>query len=227
MKTNVSKSFYSILKKRTPRFVKEIMIHCINFCRNLIFRIYGPSVLIDAAKAMESINAKYFISSGTLLGIVREGNLIEHDLDLDIGIMPISFDLADSIRLKLVSYGFKHLNDWKLDETLVEQTYYKKGVKLDIFYYFDVNDFTICYAFYREKSTEYKANEFSSIEYSFERIVDLLKLPFNNYYLNAPKNYKTVLENNYGPNWSIKDKKYQYTNAPNAKKINRVGYLIK
>lgn len=42
--------------------------------------------LVDAAKILESINQNYWVCHGTLLGIIRDKNLIPWDNDIDLGL---------------------------------------------------------------------------------------------------------------------------------------------
>ena len=44
--------------------------------------------LITIIKILQEHNLKYWIGQGTLLGIIREGNLIEWDHDIDICMWP-------------------------------------------------------------------------------------------------------------------------------------------
>ena len=54
------------------------------------------------------IKGDYFISDGALLGIIREGNLLEHDNDIDIYLLPnTTIDLEDT-DLKIQKY---YMND--------------------------------------------------------------------------------------------------------------------
>lgn len=43
--------------------------------------------LKDLAQIMNARNLKYFLVSGTLLGYVREGKLLDHDKDIDVGLI--------------------------------------------------------------------------------------------------------------------------------------------
>jgi hypothetical protein len=42
--------------------------------------------LLLAKKVLDSINVKFFLSHGTLLGWYRECGIIEHTTDVDLGI---------------------------------------------------------------------------------------------------------------------------------------------
>jgi hypothetical protein len=42
----------------------------------------------DVTRALESVGVRPFLMSGTLLGVVREGNFMDHDYDVDLGLLP-------------------------------------------------------------------------------------------------------------------------------------------
>ena len=51
------------------------------------FRVHGETFLKDMIEAGREAGMKPFLMWGTLLGLVREGGLIKHDKDIDVGIL--------------------------------------------------------------------------------------------------------------------------------------------
>ncbi len=49
----------------------------------------------------------YWVDSGTLLGLVRDGKLLEHDLDIDISIWDTDTDKMDGLMKKFREAGYK------------------------------------------------------------------------------------------------------------------------
>ena len=50
-------------------------------------------ILSKTEKVMNRLNIPFFLSSGTLLGYYREGKILDHDYDLDVGIFKRDYTL--------------------------------------------------------------------------------------------------------------------------------------
>lgn len=62
-------------------------------------RIKAEAALRDALDLLEGAGFRPFILSGTLLGAVREGRMLDHDYDIDLGLLAEETDLARLERL--------------------------------------------------------------------------------------------------------------------------------
>ena len=84
------------------------------------------------------LEEKYFLVYGTCLGAVREKNIINHDLDIDIGIMRKDFklDYVNSLRDK----GFKLHNMFGMLECGLELSFKKDGIKIDLMIYYQTGN---------------------------------------------------------------------------------------
>lgn len=103
--------------------------------RNQLFNENGELVLLQAKKALDSINLKFWLDFGTLLGAYRDGKLIRKDLDIDLGVF--LKDYSPEIEQAMRKFGFKLISEYEIDnkEYGLEQTYEFKGVFVDLFYY--------------------------------------------------------------------------------------------
>lgn len=75
----------------------------------------------------------FFLVSGTLLGCVREGTILGHDTDIDVGVMP-------EVSMKALRNAIKHSPRFKLQEIVSENTLYvvhPNGVKIDVFRHYE------------------------------------------------------------------------------------------
>ena len=96
--------------------------------------------LIDLCRKITEIfnenNITYFIHSGTLLGSVREKNIIPHDDDIDIAIFPhdIEFLLSEEFERELKKYNLKFI-PFKTNKGIikVKDLNSKHGIFIDIF----------------------------------------------------------------------------------------------
>lgn len=100
-----------------------------------IFFKYGREALNHCDKALRENNISYWLDFGTLLGAIRENDFIQHDNDIDLGILHA--DYADSIELAMEKQGFKKIKQFEINNGKdgLEQAYSYKGVNIDFFYY--------------------------------------------------------------------------------------------
>lgn len=83
----------------------------------------------DLAKS----DIEFFLVSGTLLGCVREGAILGHDSDIDVGVMP-------HISMKQLRESLAHSNRFKFQEIYNDNTIYlvhPNGVKIDVFRHYE------------------------------------------------------------------------------------------
>lgn len=93
--------------------------------------------LVDLQNALSEVGQKAFLVSGTLLGFAREGKILDHDKDLDLGVIGVEnqFDVAQALlqsgRFRIDMRGLREYN----------KTYHLKiyhldaRVSIDIFIY--------------------------------------------------------------------------------------------
>ena len=84
------------------------------------------------------LNNKYFLVYGTALGTLRDGDIISHDLDIDIGIMEKDFnwDMVNEIFKK----GFSLVRIFGMKSCGLEMTFKKDDIRIDLmFFYKDFN----------------------------------------------------------------------------------------
>ena len=95
---------------------------------------------------------------GTLLGIIREGGLLKHDLDVDIGVFAETAEAQKRLQQLIFSAGGVLRKQFFVSEVgLTEESYSLYGIKFDIQYYYRLNESSdVCYLFmpfnYNEES---------------------------------------------------------------------------
>jgi phosphorylcholine metabolism protein LicD len=107
-------------------------------------------VFVAFDNALKELNKPYWLEFGTLLGAVREGGVISHDTDIDMGMFLSDYD--ESVPEVLRKYGFERqyiLKSETVSEAF-EETYLYKGIGVDIFYFIKGENEISCYDFMRE-----------------------------------------------------------------------------
>lgn len=88
--------------------------------------------LVDLKRALEFAEIEMFLVSGTLLGCIREGRLLSHDKDIDVGIWE---DVpAESVRSALRRSGLFTSIPSRSPQML--RVRHVNGIPLDLFYHF-------------------------------------------------------------------------------------------
>lgn len=83
----------------------------------------GIQVMERCCTALEELNLNYFLTDGTLLGLIREGRFIPHDNDIDVNIIgEAEFKEIHSMFLR------------KLGMTLGRKTMYRRRIQQLIYY---------------------------------------------------------------------------------------------
>lgn len=92
----------------------------------------------DANEVLRGLGLTYWADCGTLLGLVREGDLLKHDLDVDFGV------LGTEGHLRVVSWmnalGFKLYCTYGSVNNGYEQRFARGNSKVDVFYFYPLKD---------------------------------------------------------------------------------------
>ena len=103
----------------------------------------AKEVLKKIYKAFKDKSIDIFLSSGTLLGIVRDGDLLPYDKDIDIGVdWEVSREIVEETLSEL---NFRILKlSYKEKEWLVTGANRELGVTVDVFFYKKLDKKVVC-----------------------------------------------------------------------------------
>ena len=87
---------------------------------------------IDAA--MKKYGVDYFLTYGTLLGIIREGEFIPYDDDIDLGVIQNERFSWDKLEKAMAEIGMEKKIQFRLNGELTEQTYREGNLSVDSSY---------------------------------------------------------------------------------------------
>lgn len=153
-------------------------------------------------KIFKEFRIPYFIHSGTLLGVVRENNIIPHDDDIDIAIYPQDKDfiLSKEFNEEIKKYNLKTemVLQKDIDKEIIKLKYLKAdhGIFLDIFVFEDTED-----------RTQYRAPLCRRIwprgYFTKEEMYPLKIYQLRHLDVYGPKDPIPYLERHYGTDWKI------------------------
>lgn len=213
----LKRKFY-ILRPLLRPFYKTFIANKQESMRRSVFQNNAINVLDAFDKAMKTGGYHYTLAFGSLLGAVREGGFIKHDLDIDTAMW--AEDYNDRLQETLRDFGFKRIHCYTVDKGVSarEETYEKDGVSIDIFYIYPaIDEYPYCCDFLNHYGKESVSEAMK--RYSNNMVARRIQLPmshdiqytaFESLYLPIPKNAEQILAFRYGadymtpnPNWSM------------------------
>lgn len=200
-------SFYSNIKKPNAK-------------NKLKQQIY-TDILSRTEKVMNRLNIPFFLSSGTLLGYYREGQFLDHDYDIDVGIFKKDFTLKLAEEMKKEGLlNYRNLGD--LNRGLEMSFYLPKSkigmnAKIDIFVH---NHEQIGLKKKVYWATYKKPDYVKRIKYRVSAF-NIKPVIFNGIRVNIPSNTELYLREHYGSDWRIPKKTsgkdhYDYMTSPTS-----------
>ena len=186
----------------------------------------GVETVKTVQEILSDTGVFFFFDMGTLLGIVREGRLLKHDMDIDIAVVVNSEEEKTALRESLVARGCAIRYSYSIEELgTVEESFMMKDIKFDINYYLREDENDVCYLMFEEPGREYPYGQLSVVKLSSPHIAELQMKDFNGTQINVPKNAEDYLAVRYGENWRIPDKGYIYWKGPSTSPTDYMGHV--
>jgi fukutin len=201
---------YSYLKRRSRIIWCKLLSHyyfwvVINrvsgIYNNKVFKNRCLQNLVLATELLNKAGVKYWLTDGTLLGFYRDGDFISGDKDVDIGVF--IDDLPDNLLHIFRKNGLYLLRENGSKECGLEYTFTRKGVNLDIFFFYKEKDFVWHAAWLH--------NQIIKFRYSY---FEIKKISALGHEFNAPENIEDYLLLKYGKNWRTPIKKWNWAIDP-------------
>lgn len=148
----------------------------------------ASKVLEIGCQYLNTMKAHYWLSSGTLIGLYRDHQLITFDTDLDVNVLT---DISKPITYK--PDGFKLVRTMYYDNLPMQTAYIAKKVIFDIYYFYT--------GIKRGKVINY--NDLGIIEKPFEFVDKLSSLVFEGINYPIPNKIEKFLKWRFGNNWKI------------------------
>lgn len=177
-------------------------------------------ILSKTEKVMNRLNIPFFLSSGTLLGYYREGKILDHDYDLDVGIFKRDYTLR--LIDEMENEGFNNYRNIGDVERGFEMSFYLpnspigKFAKIDIFVH---NSEQIGNKKYIYWASYKKPDYIQRIKYRVSAF-DIKPIKFNGVRVGIPANTELYLREHYGNDWKTPKKPgkggYYYATSPTS-----------
>ena len=183
----------------------------------------------ECTSILNKIDQEYWLTNGTLLGIVRESKLIPWDLEIDIGVLKDNFS-KEKAKTSFVSKGFD-LYDEGVNSNHI--TFIKRKIRVDINLYVLKNDkyetiwripkyslsekiinkfISFANYFLKTEINKLKASKFLKEGYSIplNYLMPLKKISFLKTEVMIPYYSEKLMEWTYGLDWKIPKKDYNW-----------------
>lgn len=157
---------------------------------------------------LDQANISFFLISGTLLGCIREGKLLSHDKDIDVGVWD-TYTIDELVSIIRNSGCFYVLPNYSRDILVIRHV---NGITIDIFiHYRESNDY-----WHAGGKSSWHNSPFELMYYNF----------LGDQYL-IPENYGLYLTENYGSDWRTPKIDFDSTlDTPNMRIVSHKKMLI-
>ena len=172
-------------------------------------------VIKNIQNDLTELKVDFFFFFGTLLGIVRDGEFIVRDSDLDLLVHVEDEKTINHISQLLIQKGYKHkYRSYANGIGIIQDTFYLNGVRMDINYLFKKENLDCVYM-------SYKIGHVILLE--FPSIKTIIKYSFKGIDVNIPGNFADILECLYGKNWRVPDPSFKFGGYSCRKVLNITG----
>jgi fukutin len=168
--------------------------------QELIYRKkYAIQNLKEIKDACDKHNVPFWLSGGTLLGFCRNGNFLDHDTDIDIGVY--SKDLIPEVLVELKKTGW-HVEILGYPKSCFSIRATLRQIHVDFCIHHPLDENTLKYSVYVPYEESKQQYYYTSPNFELKE-VDFLGMK-----VNIPSPPEQWLEVYYGTNWKIEDKNW-------------------
>lgn len=162
----------------------------------------GLKLIGKIDKAVSEAGGVCFVDFGTLLGLVRDGSLIKHDMDIDFGIYLTDDFTKDNLDEVMHAIGLKKYRSFYYKDEPVEISYSSGIINIDFFKHFENEEYSTVYYFHRDADRDYPDNDSFDVYKRFgKHISGIKKVDTSGISFNIPENAEEYLESQYGKTW--------------------------
>ncbi|MTB64714.1 hypothetical protein GGG87_06875 [Streptococcus sp. zg-86] len=191
-----------------PIYKKYIGKHITNFSlrnRRKEVRDTGINTMQEIENLLSKKGVEFFLGNGSLLGIIRDGGMIQGDYDLDYGIYITDEFTWEDLENSLSEVGFTKYKEFYFENTLLtEHTYRRNNTYIDFFRHFDNEDGTMFYSYYRILGKEYSSDSEQSVRtFNTVKVTGAKVIQIGDNQFHVPNEYEEYLAGLYTPSWRV------------------------
>lgn len=180
----------------------------------------GYSIIEQVDQALTEQGAQYFVDCGTLLGLIRDNKLIEHDKDMDFGIYFNKNFTPKDLDSAMLNMGMKRDHAYFYKGKVAEISYNNGITNVDFFRHIETKEHSLIYVFYRKPDTKYPDNKsYTVLEMHRASIKGLKRFKSGSIETFVPINSEEYLESAYSSNWRTPDPDWRYLFEPGLVEI--------
>lgn len=163
---------------------------------------------------LENSGFEYFYTYGSLLGLVRDGQFIPYDNDLDLGLLKTDDFTWEKFQKYMESNGFRRHREFSWDGKITEQAYEYKKINIDFFLYEKEEDHLVTYSYFNNRKNQYKSIRDVSVEgYHNKLFTGFRYITAHGVKCRVPENAEDLLQEVYDVTWKTPIKNWDYKQA--------------
>lgn len=166
--------------------------------------------LIDFTNVLEYNKVRWFLAFGTCLGAYREGKIIGHDKDMDIGIMAEDFDFSILSQMQEIGFEVKFIFGMRF--LGYEIAFTRNDIKIDLIFYYKKDD-KIWNALWKNGGRN-GMSDIIKLVYPKELFDNWDMGYINGHKFIIPNDTISYIKSIYGNNWEVVDKKWKWWESP-------------
>ena len=159
-----------------------------------------------------------WLDFGTLLGFYRENDFINHDLDMDFGIIINDYDDFLEKEKYLIKKGFSRTKEFYYKNRLVELSYSYKGLNVDFIVYRRKADVIESDTIFFMTNALGKPTRYEVYNYSLP-FSELEEHNFKAVEIKIPNNTREYLSKLYGEDFEVPNTNYNWKENPIYKRV--------
>ena len=159
-----------------------------------------------------------WLDFGTLLGFYRENDFINHDLDMDFGIIINDYDDFLEKEKYLIKKGFSRTKEFYYKNRLVELSYSYKGLNVDFIVYRRKADVIESDTIFFMANALGKPTRYEVYNYSLP-FSELEEHNFKAVEIKVPNNAREYLSKLYGEDFEVPNTNYNWKENPIYKRV--------
>jgi len=159
-----------------------------------------------------------WLDFGTLLGFYRENDFINHDLDMDFGIIINDYDDFLEKEKYLIKKGFSRTKEFYYKNRLVELSYSYKGLNVDFIVYHRKADVIESDTIFFMTNALGKPTRYEVYNYNLP-FSELEEHNFKAVEIKIPNNTREYLSKLYGEDFEVPNTNYNWKENPIYKRV--------